>query len=98
MPGCIQPMSSPMMKRMLGLLACAWPCVWAGACVCVWAWAKDGELSAGTINAVKAPETSMRVAVRLFIVMTPGPPSIFDRVLVGVVLVMPEGCFRDYLK
>jgi hypothetical protein len=93
MLGCIQPMSSPMMKRMFGLLACAWPCVWAGAC----AWAKDGELSAGTINAVKAPETSMPVAVRLFVVMTPGPP-IFNQVLVGVVLVMPEGCFRDDLK
>jgi hypothetical protein len=66
----------------LGLLACAWPCVWA--CVC--AWAKDGELSAGTINAVNAPETSMFLAVRLFIDMTPGPPlQSLVRVLLKVV-------------
>jgi hypothetical protein len=67
-----------MMKRMFGLLAGAW--------------ARDGELSAGTINAVMAPETSMLLVVRLLIDMTPGPPlqslvAFFSRLF----LAMPEG-------
>src|SRR6267142_936918 len=60
MLGCIMPMSSPMMKRMLGL---------AGAC------ANDGKLNGGRLNAAKATlETSRLLPVRLLIFMTPDPP------------------------
>src|ERR1700733_7974635 len=86
MLGCIQPMSSPMMKRMLGLLA--------GPLACVWA--KDGESRAGTIIAVKAAQMSMLSAVLLSIFMNPAPfiqslVQLFSRCLVMACVVMLRG-------
>jgi hypothetical protein len=45
----------------------------AGAWAPAGAWAKDGELSAGTIIAVKATKASTLLAVLLLNFMTPAP-------------------------
>src|ERR1700687_5326441 len=60
MLGCIQPMSSPMMKRMLGLPA--------GAC------ADAGMFVAGRLIAAKATLETSRLPNLLPIFMTPDPP------------------------